>query len=297
MTLPTTEQLHPQAEGLDLLDSDGIVSRLWHGQGEAVAAVGAALTGLARGGEAMADAIRAGGNIVYAAAGTSGMMALADGLEIAPTFGIAEARIKVLRAGGLAEFTRSMEGAEDDIAAARRDAAVIGPKDCVVCIAASGNTPYTVEIMTIARARGAVTVGLANNARSQLLQGADIAVLLETPPEVIAGSTRLGAGTAQKVALNLMSTLMGIRLGHVLDGMMVNVVADNAKLKRRAEDIVMRVTGCDRERAAASLALSKGGVKEAALITNGAADLAAATVLLDRADQSLRVALDLLEPG
>jgi len=297
MTLPTTEMPHPQSSGLDLKQGEEILAILWRGQAEAIEAVATALPALARGGEAMAGAIRAGGNIVYAAAGSSGMMALADGLEIPPTFGVSSSRIKVLRAGGFERITIPKEGAEDDIEAARRDAGVIGPNDCVICLAASGNTPYPVEIMAIAKARGAVTVGLANNPGTRLLEGADIAVLLPTPPEVIAGSTRLGAGTAQKIALNLMSTLMGIRLGHVLDGLMVNVVASNAKLKWRAEHIVMTVTGCNRTMAADSLARSGGRVKEAALIARGAAELAAATALLRAADQSLRKALAALPAG
>ena len=290
MTHPKTEARHPEAERLDLRSSEDILSVLWRGQVEAVAALGEALPALARGGEAMAAAIRAGGRLVYAAAGSSGMQALADGLEIPPTFGVSERRITVLRAGGLEDIGTPKEGVEDDIAAARADAGVIGGTDCVICLAASGNTPYPVEIMAIAKAKGAVTVGLANNPGTRLLQ-ADIPVLLPTPPEVIAGSTRLGAGTAQKIALNLMSTLMGIRLGHVLDGMMVNVVASNVKLKRRAVRIVAEVTGCAPAAAERALRASDFNVKQAALIVAGADGAAEAAALLEATGQDLRAAL------
>lgn len=295
MARPITEKKHPQADGLDLLGSEDIVSVLWSGQVEAARAVESALPALARGGEAMAQAIRDGGNLVYAAAGSSGMQALADGLEIPPTFGVANTRIHVLRAGGLHDIGTPKEGAEDNVPGAREAAEVIGPKDCVICLAANGNTPWPVAVMEIAKVRGAATIGLANNPDTLLLKGADIPVLLATPPEVIAGSTRLGAGTAQKIALNLMSTLMGIRLGHVLDGLMVNVVASNVKLRERAENIVMDVTGCDRAAAAGALVQSEGRVKEAALIVKGTPDLVSARALLATTGENLRTALGRLD--
>ncbi|HHC29897.1 MAG TPA: N-acetylmuramic acid 6-phosphate etherase, partial [Rhodobacterales bacterium] len=170
MSQPTTEARHPQAEGLDLRASEDILSVLWQGQVAAVAALGGALGDLARGGEAMARTIKGGGRLIYAAAGSSGMQALADGLEITPTFGVPEGRITVLRAGGLDDIGTPKEGVEDDIAAAQRDAAVIGADDCVICLAASGNTPYPVEIMQIAKAKGAVTIGLSNTPGGKLLE-------------------------------------------------------------------------------------------------------------------------------
>jgi N-acetylmuramic acid 6-phosphate etherase len=124
-----------------------------------------------------------------------------------------------------------------------------------------------------------------------LIKGADIPVFLPTPPEVIAGSTRLGSGTAQKIALNMMSTLMGVRLGHVMDGLMVNVIANNIKLLERAENIVMEITGCNRNIASKNLKAANGGVKEAILITSGAKDLSDAKNYLDMADQNLRSAI------
>jgi len=292
-----TEQTHASAEGLDALEGAQILRILHEGQVQAVAAVGAALPALEKGAEAMVATIRAGGNIVYAAAGSSGLQCLADGLEIPPTFGVPATRIHILRAGGFENMTVPKEGAEDDADEAREAADVIGPEDCVICMAASGNTIYPNVIMEIARERGATTIGVSNNPDTLLLQGSDIPVLLHTPPEVIAGSTRLGSGTAQKIALNLMSSLMGIKLGHVMNGLMVNVATSNIKLKKRAEGIVMEITGCDAQTAHANLLRADWGVKQAILITHGAKDRAEADTYLETAAQNLRSAISKISSG
>ncbi len=285
-----TEETHPRAEGLDQRRPGEILQILLDGQLEAAAAVAKALPQLEKAALAVEAALRAGGNLVYAAAGSSALQAMADGLEIPPTFGIDAGRIHILRAGGLKDLSVSQEGAEDNAEEAAEAAAVIGPRDVVICLAASGNTIYPVTVMEIARARGATTIGISNNPEGRLL-AADIAVYLPTPPEVIAGSTRMGAGTAQKIALNLISTLLGIRMGHVLDGLMVNVATSNIKLKGRAAAIVRRVTGCDEATAQAALRQADWGVKEAILIVSGAGELATAKDYLERAGQNLRAAL------
>lgn len=286
-----TEQVHPNATGLDELEGAQILNILLDGQIAAATSVRSAIPELKKGADAMAKAVRGGHNLVYAAAGSSGLMGLADGLEIPPTFGIPTSRIKILRAGGLEDMARPKGEAEDNAAAATRDAKIIAKGDCVICLAASGNTVYPVTIMNIAQERGATTIGISNNENTLLINQADVAVLLPTPPEVIAGSTRLGAGTAQKIALNMMSTLMGIKLGHVMDGLMVNVVANNIKLFERAENIVMKITGCNRDEARKNLEISNGAVKPAILIISGAKNLQAAIKNLDKADQNLRVAM------
>ena len=297
ISLLQTEQPHAQAKGLDLLNGTDILTVLHEGQIAAVKSIGTAIPAMEKGAEAMAAAIRAGGNLVYAAAGSSGLMGLADGLEIPPTFGIPTSRITILRAGGLEDMAKPKGEAEDDAAAAEQDAASIGPNDCVICLAASGNTVYPVTIMNIAKARGATTIGISNNDGTLLIAGSDVPVLLPTPPEVIAGSTRLGAGSAQKIALNMMSSLMGVILGHVMDGLMVNVIANNVKLLERAENIVMKITGCERDIASKNLAAANGGVKQAILITSGAKDLSDATNYLDMADQNLRSAIANITTG
>lgn len=292
-----TEQAHDRAQGLDCLSGQKALTVLLDGQVAAVEAVRSALPGIEAGAELMARTIRAGGNLVYAAAGSSGLMALADGLEITPTFGIPNHRIKILRAGGLEDMHIPKGDAEDDTEAALRDAEVINADDCVICLAASGNTPYPHAIMRHARKTGAKTIGIANNDGTLLIRDADIPIVLPTPPEVIAGSTRLGAGTAQKIALNMMSTLMGIRLGHVMDGLMVNLIANNEKLRKRAARIVTDISKCAEDEAVANLEKAAGSVKLAILLASGAQSIEQAQKHLDSADQNLRSALSALDPG
>jgi N-acetylmuramic acid 6-phosphate etherase len=164
----------------------------------------------------------------------------------------------------------------------------------VIAVTASGATPYAVAFAQTARAKGAQVVAIANNAGGAIFAHADVAIALETPPEVIAGSTRMGAGTAQKAALNMISTLAGIRLGQVHDGMMVGVVADNAKLRARAAGMVARIAGVPETPARAALEQAKGAVKVAVLLARGR-DMDRATSLLNDTDQNLRAALARME--
>ena len=291
MYIPQTEQAHRQSKYLDMMDGAEILRILYQSHVHAASSVEYAIEEMRSGAVAMAKAIRSGNKIIYAAAGSSGLQGMADGLEITPTFGIPISQIRTLRAGGLEDISRPKGEAEDNAETARADADIITAGDCVICLAASGNTTYPVTIMQIAKERGATTIGMSNNPDTLLLSGSDIPVLLPTPPEVIAGSTRLGAGTAQKIALNMMSSLMGVLLGHVMDGLMVNVIANNEKLFRRAENIVMEITGCDRAGAAAGLKQTGGNVKEAVLITVGAPSPEIARNYLELANQNLRSAL------
>ena len=295
MSRPNTELMHHEAANLDRLSNAEILTILHRSQVDAANAVAAAIDSLAQGAEAMALAVRNGRKLVYAAAGSSGLQGMADGLEITPTFGVPISQIKILRAGGLEDLSRPKGEAEDNVAAAQLDASVIKAGDCVICLAASGSTAYTITILKLAQEKGAVTIGISNNPDTELLSHADIPIHLPTPPEVIAGSTRLGAGTAQKIALNMMSSLMGVRLGHVLDGLMVNVIANNEKLYRRAEEIVMQVTGCGRSTASSNLHKANGAVKEAVLLALGAQSYFDAQNLLERNNQNLRDALAALQ--
>jgi N-acetylmuramic acid 6-phosphate etherase len=182
---------------------------------------------------------------------------------------------------------------EDDREGARADIADagVGVGDCVIATSASGSTPYTVAGLTAARARGARTVAISGNAEAPLLASADVAVLLDVGPEVISGSTRMGAGTAQKAALNMLSTLIGVRLGHVYDGLMVNVKADNDKLRGRAARIVTTITGASLDLATRALKESEGEVKPAILIAAGARSLADAVDILGVTNGNVRDAL------
>ncbi|MDX8490961.1 N-acetylmuramic acid 6-phosphate etherase [Mesorhizobium sp. VK22B] len=292
-----TEALHQNAEGLDVQTPDAILSFLANAQVEAAKAVHGAIPAIAEAAELIARQLKSGGRLAYAAAGSSGLMAVADALELPGTFGIARDRIAILIAGGDEAFRTLAGGPEDDTeeAAAAVAKANIGKGDCLIAISASGSTPYAVQAIGDARRRGAATIAIANNKDAPLFGEADVAILLETPPELIAGSTRMGAGTAQKIALNMLSTLAAIHLGHVHDGYMVNLTADNIKLRDRAVRMVAAITGRGRDDAARLLEESGGVVKTAILLAAGAANADAAEKILEGAGQKLRPALSAIE--
>lgn len=293
MTGRQTEGLHPDAVHLDLQPDEKILGILALGQVQAASCVAAAAPAIAQGAALAAKAMRDGGRLIYAAAGSSGLMALADALELPGTYGIARDRIVVLLAGGDAALVDMKGGPEDDGEAARSavEALKPGPSDCLIGVTASGQTPYPMAAIATARKAGASTIAIANNDGAAIFGEADVGICLQTPSEVIAGSTRMGAGTAQKIALNMMSTLMAVHLGHVHDGYMVNVVADNIKLRERASGIVQTIAGVGANEAEAALKASDGAVKPAILLASGAKDLAEAEDSLRQHDGHLRPAL------
>ncbi|MCF3641252.1 N-acetylmuramic acid 6-phosphate etherase [Rhizobium sp. TRM95111] len=293
MAKGATEARHAAAQGFDELDPVAALKVLAAAQQSAAAVVDAAVTEIAAAARLAADTLQAGGRLVYAGAGSSGLMAMADALELPGTYGIARDRIVLLLAGGAGSLVDLAGGYEDDCALAKSDAADagIGAKDCVICVSASGSTPYALAVADHARQRGARVIALANNAGAMLFEGADVAILLATPPEVVAGSTRMGAGTAQKIAFNMLSTMVGIHLGHVHDGYMVNLKADNIKLRGRACRIVSGISGVALPEAERLLVRADGSVKTAVLLAAGAADADEAERLLEKSGQSLRRAL------
>ena len=293
-----TEQINADAEGLDTRPDAQVLNRLLNGQRAALDAVGSAIEALSQGAGLMADAMRGSGRLVYAGAGSSALMAVADGLELVGTFGITPDRVTLLMAGGIPTDPRMPGTTEDDSAEASRAASGIGAGDVVIAVAASGRTPYTLTIARLARENGARTICIANTADAPIFEHADVAVCLPTPPEIVAGSTRMGAGTAQKAALNMMSTLMGLRLGHVYDGMMVNVRPDNTKLKARAAAIVSRISGASDSAAEKALLDTNWSVKPAVLIAAGAKSLHSAEKMLNDHNGNLRTALaQIRNPG
>ncbi len=271
MGLRPTESRHPASPGLHSRGAETVLADLLAAQLAALAAVGPSIPALAKVAEAAAQVLGRGGKLGYAGAGSSGLMALGDALELPGTFGIAPDRVPVLFAGGTAALLHMTGAVEDDpaLALADLDASGLQSGDMVLVLSASGTTPYALVVADAAKARGITVAGFANVAGSALLLIADIAVLLETGPEVVSGSTRMGAGTAQKVALNMLSTLIGVKLGHVHDGYMVNVVADNAKLIDRAARIVADIAGVSAPDAKAALAMTGGAVKPAVLVARG----------------------------
>jgi N-acetylmuramic acid 6-phosphate etherase len=293
MSATQTEMTHASAKGFDTRSPEDALAILADAQAEAAGAVREAVPDIARGAQLAADCIAGGGRLIYVAAGSSGLMALADALELPGTYGLARDRIKVLLAGGIAGLT-NMEGApEDDADAARAEIADagVGPGDCVIALTASGYTPYPMAAVEAAWAAGAKAIGMSNNQGAPLFDKVDVAICLPTPPEVIAGSTRMGAGTAQKIALNMLSTMMAVHLGHVHDGFMVNLIADNAKLRDRARRIVMSVSDVTEDKAASALEQASGGVKAAILLAAGAGSVDAARDLLTENGGHLRPSL------
>lgn len=290
MPSAATEGLHPAAKGLDARPGQEVLDVLLTGQAAAVETVRGALPAIEAGAALMTAAIRAGHRIVYAGAGSSALMANADGLELSGTFSIPPEQVLLLMAGGLPNDSAMPGASEDDAREGELAAERIRAGDTVIAVTASGSTPYPVAVAVGAKAKGANIVAMANNPGALIFDHADVAICLPTPPEVIAGSTRMGAGTAQKVALNLMSTLMGIRLGRVHDGMMVGLRADNIKLRARARAMVMQIAGVDADTATMALAKAGGEVKPAVLIAAGRTADAAAD-LLAASDDNLRAAI------
>ena len=293
----TTELLHPHAAGLHAAAAPDVLALLLDAQLVAVASVRTALPALELAAVAGSHALRGGRKLAYAGAGSAGLMALADCLELWGTFGIPPDRTPMLFAGGAAALLHMTGAVEDDPATAAADLARADLRtgDAVICVSASGTTPYTLAVARGAQSAGAQIIALSNVAGSTLLQMADIPVFLDTGPEVIAGSTRMGAASAQKVALNMLSVLVGIRLGHVHDGYMVNVVADNAKLIQRATRIVASISDKDLSVAHAAMQAADGAVKPAVLIALGATP-AEALSMLQSTSGDLSAALNHPEP-
>ncbi|HTO60105.1 MAG TPA: N-acetylmuramic acid 6-phosphate etherase [Bradyrhizobium sp.] len=284
-----TEEVDPRFADLDAWPLAAAMEAMWEGQLAAVAAVGRALPAITAATHAAKEALCERGRLVYVGAGTSARVAIQDGAELKPTFGWPEERLHFIIAGGNSAFVASIEGAEDDVAdaAAQVDAAHLSENDVVIAVSASGTTPFTVAALREAGARSAVTVGVASNPGAALLTQAGYPVLIETGRELVAGSTRMKAGTAQKVVLNLISTGIMLGLGSVYRGMMVDMAPTNAKLKRRAEAMVDRIAGCGEAEAARALAQSGGNIKAAALLALGY-DAAEAEALLARHKGNLR---------
>ena len=273
--LPEAGSAAGTTEGVDeaFADIDGwpvarILSGLLDHQAQAIAAVRAAAPALEAAVAAAVPRLEAGGRLIYVGAGTSGRLGTQDGAELTPTFSWPRERCVFLMAGGDVALTRSVEGAEDDAAAgaARMTAAAPGPADVVIAVAASGTTPFVLAAAAAARRAGALAIAIACNPGAPLLAACEIPVLLATGAEAISGSTRLKAGTAQKVALNLLSTALMVRLGRVYRGQMVEMQATNVKLRRRALRMLARIGGRDEDAARAALDASGGDLKVAILV-------------------------------
>ncbi|SDT82405.1 N-acetylmuramic acid 6-phosphate etherase [Streptomyces sp. TLI_053] len=296
---PVTEAARPEWAGIDRMDTPELL-RLLNAEDRTVAgAVARELPRIVVVVDAVAARMRRGGRLVYAGAGTAGRLGVLDASECPPTFGTDPGLVVGLIAGGPAALVRAVEGAEDrpELAVADLAALALTPEDTVVGVSASGRTPYTVEAVRDARRAGALGVGLAGTAGSPLVAAAELGIEVETGPEVLAGSTRLKAGTAQKLVLNLISTAVMVRLGRTYGNLMVDVRAGNAKLRERARRIVADITGADEETARRALAATGGDAKAAVLVVLAGVGAPTAARLLTAADGHLREALELARRG
>jgi len=266
-----TETVDPRFADVDRWPTVSVVETMLEGQLAAIAALKDQTGAIAAAAEAAAARMHKGGRLVYAGAGTSGRLAVQDGVELTPTYNWPSDRLVFLVAGGTGALMRSVEGAEDNVEAAREEvaAAEVGPNDVLIAVAASGRTPYAVAALEAAGARGALTIAIANNPGTPLLAAADLPIVADTGAEIVAGSTRMKAGTAQKAALNMLSTAIMLRCGLVHRGLMVNMRISNEKLFQRARRMVATLAGIDEARAADALELAGNDLRRAVLIARG----------------------------
>lgn len=289
----TTEAFRPELAGIDQLPTLDI-ARLMNSEDTTVpAAVAARLPEIAAAIDALAARMARGGRLVYAGAGTPGRLGVLDASECPPTFNTDAAQVMGVIAGGPEAMVTSVEGAEDskELAAGDLDALGVTALDTVVGVSASGRTPYAVGAVEHARALGALTIGLSCNAHSVLAATAEHGIEIVVGPELLTGSTRLKAGTAQKLVLNMLSTITMIRLGKTYGNLMVDVRASNAKLRARSRRIVALATGAGDEEIEAALAATHGETKNAILVVLGSVDAKTAARLLSENDGHLRAAL------
>jgi N-acetylmuramic acid 6-phosphate etherase len=267
----STETRDARFVDIDRWPTTQAVNAMLDGQIAALIALKNQTEAIAQAAEAAAARLKSGGRLCYAGAGTSGRIAVQDGVELGPTFGWPHKRLAYLMAGGMTALAFSAEGAEDDGEEARkgvRDNA-IGPADVLIGVAASGRTPFTVAAIDAARAAGALTISVANNAHTPLLYAAEYPILADSGSELIAGSTRMKAGSAQKVVLNILSTAMMLRLGRVHDSLMVDMVISNDKLLRRGQNMVALLAHVDDATAQDALQKADNNIKLAVLIAKG----------------------------
>ncbi|MGF3057298.1 N-acetylmuramic acid 6-phosphate etherase [Microbacterium sp. YY-01] len=289
-----TERIDPQLSTFDAWSVLEQVDLMTEHTAHVATAVAAQRNTIAQAVEAIAHRRAQGGRLIYVGAGTAGRMGVLDASEIPPTFGTDPSEVLGLIAGGDYALRHAVENAEDDTDAARKALAEVGvtAHDAVVGISASGRTPFVVAALDYAREHGALAVAVACNTDSVIAAHADVAIEVEVGPEAIAGSTRLKAGTAQKTVLNMLSTLVMVREGKVFGNLMVDVQSTNAKLRARAESIVMTGAGCNAATAVAALSAAAGDVKSAIVVAARGVSAAQAQELLDQYHGHLRNALE-----
>ncbi|WP_422822913.1 N-acetylmuramic acid 6-phosphate etherase [Variovorax humicola] len=287
--IQNTEQLSSYHSMLDTYNTQDLVNAFVDDQANAVQAVQAAAASLAAAVDAAVPRIRAGGRLLYFGAGTSGRLAMLDCVELNPTFSWDKSRAVARLAGGDDAMNEAAEGAEDDEAAGATELRALAPtaNDVVILVAASGRTPYVVAALQAARAAGALTIGIVNNPGSVIDALAEIPVVLDTGAEVISGSTRLKAGTAQKIALNSLSSAIMVRLHKVYGNLMVDMRATNNKLVRRALRLTVAASGATRTAAREALEACGYEIKTAIVVLCCRIDPGEARLRLAQAEGSV----------
>ncbi len=288
-----TEQINPASQGIDARPAIEILEIINQQDQQVALAVAAEIPKIAQAVDRIVDGIRKGGKLFYIGAGTSGRLGVLDAAECAPTFHVPADLVQAIMAGGDQALVRATETSEDDPESGSRDlhARHFTSRDMLVAIAASGRTPYVLGAVAAARALGALTVGLSCTPDSELSRLVDIAITPLTGPEVIAGSTRMKAGTATKLVLNMISTAVMIRLGYVYDNLMVNVQPTNSKLEDRARRIIIASASVSYERAGELLKAAGGSVPAAIVMARLAVDRASAEAKLAAAGGRISDAL------
>jgi N-acetylmuramic acid 6-phosphate etherase len=289
-----TEQVNPRSRDIDARPTAEILQIMNDEDAKVASAVAAEIPRIAQAVDRIAEAIRGGGRLFYIGAGSSGRLGVLDAAECPPTFNVAPDLVQGIIAGGDAALARATEASEDDPESGKRDLEGRGfmARDVLVGIAASGRTPYVLGAVTTARALGALTIGISCTPDSELSRVVDIPISPLCGPEVIAGSTRLKAGTATKLVLNMISTAVMIRLGHVYGNLMVNVSPRNSKLEDRARRIIAEAASVSIERAGDLLKEAGGDVKAAIVMGRLGVNRAAAELRLAEAGGSISEALN-----
>ena len=288
-----TEQRNQASKNLDHMSSREIVSLMSREDQRVAPAVARELQAIAHAVDGIVARMQAGGRLIYVGAGTSGRLGVLDASECPPTFGVSPDLVIGLIAGGQKAITQPVEGAEDSTARARRDIKRLHltRNDSVVGLAASGTTPYVLAAIAYAKRQGALTISITANRRSPLARATHIAITPDVGPEVLTGSTRLKAGTAQKMVLNMLSTATMVRLGHAYENLMIDLTKTNRKLRDRAKRILMEATGKPVSEVEHALRQSKHNLRVALIILKRRISAARALGELEAADGDLRRAL------
>jgi N-acetylmuramic acid 6-phosphate etherase len=288
-----TEQRNPASRNLDRMSVAKMLRMINREDRRVAGRVGREIPAIAKAVEAIVPRMQRGGRLIYVGAGTSGRLAVLDAAECPPTFGISRSLVRAMLAGGRKALTRAVEGAEDSPKNAVRDLrkATLTQRDVVVGVAASGSTPYVMAAVKFARRQGALTIGLASNRDCPLRNAVDIAITPEVGPEVVAGSTRLKAGTSEKLVLNMLSTAVMVRLGHVYDNLMIDMALTNQKLKERSTRILIEASGKNAKTVQHTLRQSGHNLRVALLMLKLGVTASAARKKLAESKGNLRAAL------